>query len=118
MSWLQFSGPISRQGFGLVFYLIAPCCRIIGAKGHEPGLYGYETWVDVELETCRECSLTHPVIYRAYRKPAGTWGCWTVFRYNGEEHVPDLSVPIYVTQIPKGGVKLTPEQAAEYWHSS
>lgn len=99
---MQFSGPVSRKrGFGLVFYLAT-------------GQYGRDV---VEEQTCAQCGQSHPVIYRAWRKPAGTWGCWVVFRYNGEEHVPDMSIPIAVNRLPRGAQRLDTDAAARYWHS-
>jgi hypothetical protein len=117
MSYLQFGGPITRQrGFGLTFYLVNPVSRIIGQRA-DGSTYGYETDEDAECEVCAECGKTHPVLYRAWRKPAGQWGAWTVFRYNGDEHVPDLSVPIRVSTLPRGAVRLSADEAARYWHS-
>lgn len=54
-------------------------------------------------------------LYRIWRKPAGMFGCWVVFRYNGEEHVPDLSIPIGVDKLPRDAEPLTDEEAASYW---
>lgn len=54
-------------------------------------------------------------LYRIWRKPCGMFGCWVVFRYNGEEHVPDLSVPIGVYKLPRDAEPLTDDEAAAYW---
>ena len=117
-SAMQFSGPVHRRrGFGLTFYLTDPVCRIIDRRA-DGTAYGYETDVDAECETCQECGKTHPVLYRAWRKPAGQWGPWVVFRYNGEKHVPDMSVPIRVSTLPRDATRLSSEEAAAYWHSS
>jgi hypothetical protein len=56
-------------------------------------------------------------LYRIWRKPVGMWGCWVVFRWNGEEHVPDLSVPIGVDKLPRDAEALTDDEAAKYWFS-
>jgi hypothetical protein len=69
-----------------------------------------------ELVPCLICGKEHPQLYVAWRKPAGFWGAWTVFRYLGEEHVPDLSVPIAVPCPPKGAVKLSAKDNATAWH--
>src|SRR5271165_3911240 len=52
-----------------------------------------------------------PKLYRCWRKPVGMWGNWVVFRYNGSEHVPDLSVPISTFKLPRGAEPLTDEEA-------
>ena len=58
---------------------------------------------------------TVPRLYRVYRRPAGIWGAWIVFRYNGGTHVPDLSVPIAVHTLPRDASPLTNAEAAAYW---
>jgi hypothetical protein len=58
---------------------------------------------------------TCPKLYRVWRKPKGMWGCWVVFVWNGEEHVPDLSTPIAVEKLPRDAEALTDEEAAGYW---
>ena len=58
-----------------------------------------------------------PILYRFWRKPAGSWGAWAVFRYFGEKQVPDLSVPIRVEELPKGAERLTEAEAEKYWSS-
>lgn len=60
---------------------------------------------------------TCPKLYRAWRVPVGMWGNWVVFRYNGKEHVPDLSVPIAVFKLPRDAEALTQEEATRYWFS-
>lgn len=56
-------------------------------------------------------------LYRIYRRPVGMFGCWVVFRYNGAEHVPDLSVPIAVHSLPRDAKPLTDAECAAYWNS-
>lgn len=98
-SLLQHHGPVSRtRGIGLVAY-----------KADAQGK-------GVEFETCPRCGRQHEVLYVFYRKPAGMFGNWVVFRYLGEEHVPDLSIPIRVPELPRGAKRMTTEQAARYWH--
>lgn len=58
---------------------------------------------------------TVPRLYRCWRKPVGMFGCWVVFRYNGKEHVPDLSIPIGTEQMPRDAKPLTDDEAAGYW---
>jgi hypothetical protein len=56
-----------------------------------------------------------PKLYRIYRKPCGMFGCWVVFRYNGKENVPDLSVPIAVEKLPRDATPLSDEDSIAYW---
>ncbi len=90
-----------RKGVRLEFYLTQD------GLSHGPA---------TELVQCRFCVGQHPQLYVAWRKPAGTWGHWTVFRYLGEEHVPDLSIPIPVPSLPRNAVKLSPEDSCALWH--
>lgn len=104
-SLLQFTGPeakVTKDGVGLLFY-----------ETHIDGYSGFDNFV------CPLCGKLHPVLHRAYRKPRGMFGCWVVFRYNREDHVPDLSIPIRVEagQLPKGSQRLTDEASAIQWHS-
>jgi hypothetical protein len=110
-SLLQFNGKVSKRGVELRFYLVDPE-SVYNYKG-EPQL----SLDEIELIDCPICGKQHPQLYTAWRKPAGMFGCWVVFRYNGEEHVPDLSIPIRVAKVPKGAKKLTPEENATVWHS-
>ena len=55
------------------------------------------------------------VLHRIYRRPAGTLGCWVVFRYNGEEHGPDLSIPISVFKLPRDAERVPDDVAYRYW---
>ena len=72
---------------------------------------------EVEPVPCPTCGKTHPRIHIAIRKPAGTFGCWVVFRYNGEEHVPDLSTPVAVFKLPRDAKPLSDEESNRIWHS-
>lgn len=56
-----------------------------------------------------------PKLYRIWRKPAGMFGCWVVFRINGKEQVPDLSCPIGLPKLPRDAVALTDAEAIESW---
>lgn len=103
-SLLQFSGQIDRKrGVGLLFYLER---TLANGWQHE----------DVESAPCSSCGRDHPQLYRAWRKPRGMFGCWVVFRYNGCDQVPDLSVPIAVERLPRDAKPLSTDEAAEYWH--
>lgn len=66
----------------------------------------------VELDTSG-----NPHLYRFYRRPVGLCGHWVVFRYNGSEHVPDLSIPIALHKLPRDAEKLTDEESVKYWKS-
>ena len=104
---MHFRGQVEKQGVGLEFYLV----------DSEPWYRADE----VELVECSVCSTdavtrTHPQIHRVYRKPAGVFGPWVVFRYNGDKHVPDLSHPIAIVKLPRGAERLSAEENSETWH--
>ncbi len=106
-SLMQFRGQSDNRGVGLEFYLV----------DSEPWYKADET----EPIECSVCSTdvvtrTHAQIYRVFRKPAGMFGPWVVFRYNGDEHVPDLSHPIAIVQLPRGAERLSAEENSETWH--
>lgn len=113
-SLLQFGGKISRKGVRLEFYLVdeVPMCP------HIEGLEHLMTKKARELVPCEICGEEHEQLYVAWRRPVGMFGHWVVFRYLGEEHVPDLSIPIDVMEVPRGAVKLTLEENAKTWHRS
>lgn len=101
-SLLQFNGQVNQQkGIGLMFYL-----------DNKPtiGLYGSEVY------QC-QCGKSHEQLYRAWRKPREMFGPWVVFQYNGEQHIPDLSVPISVDILPKDAKPLSIAECSAYWHS-
>jgi hypothetical protein len=99
-SLLQFSGEISRKGVRLEVYLT------------KPGFYVEPA----ELIPCSLCNTTHPRLFTFYRKPAGQWGHWVVFRYNNAKHVPDLSCPIGLSKLPRDAKPVTDLENAQMWH--
>jgi hypothetical protein len=112
-SLLQHSGRVERRGVELFFYLVHE-----EESPYTPGKMRYATCCEpVSQMRCPRCGKDHPHLYRAWRKPAGMFGCWVVFRYNGEENVPDLSTPIAVFKLPRGAERLTIEECAAHWHS-
>jgi len=113
-SLLQFSGEIKNGKVGLQFYLCPSETVLELGIARKRMIYGAPM---LEPVPCTKCGKNHEQLYIAFRKPAGMWGHWVVFRYNGEEHVPDLSIPIAVDRIPRGARKLSPEENAEVWHS-
>lgn len=116
-SLLQHDGEITRKGVWI------KCTRV--HYGVMPG-EGYHRTHDAELyvKPCPTCGKHHPVVYKFARKPAGMLGCWVVFRINGNEQVPDLSVPMSFDgtckkqQPPRDSVMLSVDEAAKYWHST
>ena len=100
-SLLQFNGNIDRQGVHIQ-------CYLNGDKGF---LGAAETVTDPE--TGREL----PVLYTFARKPAGMLGCWVVFRYLGEKHVPNMSCPLNLDTLPRGAVRMTDDETLETWRS-
>ena len=105
-SLLQFSGETGKQGVGLEFYLI----------WKKPDPLCVFTEVPTELETCAICGKQHPRLWRFWRKPIGLWGPWVVFRYLGEEQVPDLSCPLSLEKKPRGAERMTLEESCRAWH--
>ena len=108
-SLLQFNGKIGKNGVGLEFYKTVP------KPDYTPDM-PQSCGIETERIHCVTCGRTHAQLYRAYRKPAGMFGCWVVFRWNGTEHVPDLSIPIATYQLPKDAVPLTDIENAQSWH--
>lgn len=110
-SLLQFRGNIDRRGVGLEFYRTLPQHHQTGEPEDNP-LFGKEA----ELVPCSICGKQHPRLYVAYRKPRGMFGCWVVFQWNGEEHVPDLSCPMAEFKIPRDATALDDETSNKRWH--
>ncbi len=65
---------------------------------------------DVELD-----SSGNPHLWHFYRRPIGMLGCWVIFEYNGQDQVPDLSVPISLFKMPRDAKKLTDEESVAFW---
>lgn len=107
-SLLQFGGETGRRGVRLEFTLEYP-------RSEDP--YAPIQWTGPDTYTCAECGREHDRIHVAWRKPAGMFGPWVVFRYNGREHVPDLSIPIGVEKLPRDAVALSDEECSRRWHS-
>jgi len=101
-SLMQFRGDVSNRGVGLQFIL-----RAKDAAWNDPPLEPVWCWV---------CEKYHEQIYVAYRKPCGMMGPWVVFRYNGEKHVPDLSIPISTEILPRGARALSYRENSKAWH--
>jgi len=111
-SALQFKGKVSpARGFRLEFYLVDE----VRGNPDDPN----STWikeVDRELVDCTECDQQHPQLYTAWRVPAGIVGQWVTFRYLGEEHVPDLSIPIPVPRLPRTARRMSNRENSLAWH--
>ncbi len=91
--------------------------------GTDKTCYVSNWWQDqdsepVEFTRPNGTKTTCAKLYRIWRKPAGMSGCWVQFRYNGEVHVPDLSVPIGTRTLPRDAEELTHQEAADYWFST
>ena len=100
-SLLQHRGKIDERGVGLLGYL---------AKKNSYGK-------PLEEYLCSKCGRKHPKLYEFFRKPRGMFGCWVIFMFNGREQVPDLSVPIWLDEVPRGSRLMDEREASEYWHS-
>ncbi len=109
-SLLQFSGEVTRKGVHLRMYRTipseTPCHKNCPSSG-EPA----------EPVRCSRCGETHPRLYIAVRKPVGMFGCWVVFRLNGKEEVPDLSVPIAMFKLPRDAKPVSDADNERLWHS-
>ena len=82
----------------------------------EPSIGNTSHTFDTEpVEFAGRAGATCPKLYRIFRRPAGMFGCWVVFRWNGKTHVPDLSVPIAVDALPRDAKPLTDIEAETYW---
>jgi len=112
-SLLQFRGKVDKGGVHIEVYKTIPGRKEIEFPTDGTCVFG-ANWE--EPFTCSNCGRTHPILYTFPRKPVGMWGCWVVFRYNREEHVPDLSCPFGVDKLPKGSKKMTQQESEEAWH--
>lgn len=107
---MQFRGAVRPGQVGLQVYLTKTTFPY-------PELPNCPKDVDAEpLVPCKRCGQSHSQLYILWRKPRGMLGCWVVFRYNGEDHVPDLSCPHGVEKLPRDAQKLTAEENAAEWH--
>jgi len=117
-SLLQFNGCIDKRGVGLEFIK----STVVKNKviGFDRGTL--ETWTTEdkdydEKHLCTVCGQLHPRMYVAFRKPCGMFGCWVQFRYNGEVHVPDLSIPITVKEYPRDAIRMSDVESSRMWHN-
>ena len=118
-SLLQFNGNVSQRGVELQFVRVVKTAdwdRYNGPTSYMPSPESTAFTEDAERHTCTVCGKEHARIHVAYRKPAGMFGCWVVFRYNGAKHVPDLSIPISVFTLPKDAVALSDADSSALWH--
>ena len=106
-SLMQFDGLVGRRGVRLEF-----------SKGVLPWEEAGHRFVYREPVPCPTCGKDHAQLYVAWRKPCGMFGPWVQFRFNGEVHAPDLSIPIDVWKIPRDARPLSPEDNAAAWHRS
>jgi len=117
-SLMQFGGTIDQRGVGLEF-IKSTIVKTIPFGFDRATL---ETWTTGrkdydEKHLCTVCGQLHPRMYVAFRKPCGMFGCWVQFRYNGEVHVPDLSVPITVDKYPKDAIRMSDVTSSRMWHN-
>lgn len=107
-SLLQHDGEIRGNRVVLKMYLVKK------EKDPASGILREE---DAETALCLSCHRPHAVLYKVARRPVGMLGCWVQFRWNGEVHAPDLSIPIRVERLPRDAERMAPAEAAAYWHS-
>jgi hypothetical protein len=117
-SLLQFRGKVDKKGVHIEVYKTIPGRKEIewetGTDGGRPTMNWGASWE--ETFECSKCGKIHPILYTFARKPAGMFGCWVQFKYNGEIHVPDLSCPYGVGKLPKGSKRMTQEESEKAWH--
>lgn len=107
-SLLQFSGKISSRGVHLQALKMP--------EGYPNNARGYMEESEHRYY-CPDCHRWHDRIFTFARKPRGMFGCWIVFRWNGEDHVPDLSVPISLDKLPRDARPLSLLESSAIWHS-
>ena len=87
---------------------------------------------DADTATFTQCSICLKKhggkLYRVWRKPAGIFGCWVLWRMNGKTHPFDLSVPIHMTKsdaawkdidhLPRDAEEVSDEESHQYWTKS
>jgi len=114
-SLLQHDGGRSADGrkVRLLFYKVAKGPQ--WERYHGPASYNPDPNGTTFADPCERDDDGRPVLYAVYRRPAGMFGCWVVFRWNGDEHVPDLSVPIATLKLPRDAKRLPLEDARRYW---
>jgi hypothetical protein len=112
-SLLQFRGRVDKSGVHIEVYKTIP-----GRNELEHSPTGVVIWGTnwEEPFVCSLCGGNHPILHTFVRKPAGMFGCWVEFRYNGEVHVPDLSCPFGLDKLPKGSKRMTQEESETSWH--
>lgn len=132
-SLLQFSGNTGKHGVELQFYQTVQTFSIEQVRAWawdtDSDTYSFDVYDvvqksidveclgnDAELVPCAICGGKHNRLWVAWRKPRGMFGPWVVFEYNGEKHVPDLSIPIATFKLPHDAKPLSDAQNAEYWH--
>lgn len=102
---MQFDGRVTKEGVGLI-------CMLDSGKPYRERDEGNPHNAKEMIEG------THlPVLYEFFRKPVDTWGAWVVFRYLGEEHAPDLSIPLTLNRLPQGATRIPDQAAIRYWLS-
>lgn len=127
-SLMQFGGKTGNKGVELQFYHVKEhgfkTPHFTGEYNENGPIYEGEDYHAFPESSgnptdeifCPVCQKMHPRLWVAWRKPVGMMGVWVVFRYNGEEHVPDMSIPIATYRIPRDAKMLDEKENGEYWH--
>lgn len=127
-SLLQFNGKSDQRGVHLQCYQTTPSQKFIEHPVLKDGLPTGETRRDYYLKDSEICGDETDVIYMPdgssfariwtfARKPKGMCGCWVVFRYNGKDHVPDLSCPQGMFKLPRDARPLSISDCIKAWKS-
>lgn len=109
-SMMQFEGKVGSKGVQLVAYLTE---KYIEQIKDDNGVVTLEYSSERDVEVIGETR--HPVLYTFWRKPCDQMGAWTGFRYNGEVHFPDMSIPVRIQKLPRDAVRVGDQAALRYW---
>lgn len=104
---------MTRKGVNLQFVHVEKFDKQCGAPGL-PGSFTYPSERDTD-GIYMPGGKWFARIWTAPRVPCGIFGPWVVFRYNGEEHVPDLSCPISISKLPRDAKPMGMAECLEAW---
>ncbi len=129
-SLLQFNGRSDNRGVHIQCYQTTPSQKFLDfpvydySKSAEP----IGTRRDYPHKDSEICGDETDVIFMPdgshmariwtfARKPKGMFGCWVVFRYNGKDHVPDMSCPQGMFKLPRDARPMTIAETINTWKS-
>ncbi len=129
-SLLQFNGRVNSHGVHLQAYQTTPSQKYMDypVYDHSISAEPIGTRRDYYLKDSEMCGDATDVIFMPdgsvlprlwtfARKPKGMFGCWVVFRYNGKDHVPDLSSPQGMFKLPRDARPMSITETIKTWKS-